>query len=320
MKGTKTQRWWLVLMIAAAAAMPSFTTHTALAAGSKSKVLILSTSVTDYGGGSSEQTAAKALGFDADVVTPAQWAAMSTSDFSTYRALILGDPTCDYSARNSVGAAEDNANTWSKAVTGNILVVGTDPVFHSSAEPGAQKLLEKGIAFATANSIFTGAYLDLSCYYDGTAPHTAVPVLKGFGDFTVTGVGCYNDAHITANHPAMKGLTDPDLSNWSCSVHEAFDVWPDTFSVLAIAKDFGAYKAPDGSVGSPYILARGTACGEKGLRHLDSTPAKGAVSGIIHETVEPAVYPVSPDATSLIHSMNCTVIVPAEKTVDGTLP
>ena len=57
---------------------------------------------------------------------------------------------------------------------------------------------------------------------------------------------------------ALTGITDATISNWSCSVHEAFDKWPVDFQVLAIARDIGSSStAPDGSVGTPYILARG---------------------------------------------------------------
>jgi hypothetical protein len=118
--------------------------------------------------------------------------------------------------------------------------------------------MEKAAAFTVAQTGKTGAYISLSCYYDSTDPLTPVPLLDGFGTFTVTGVNCYNDAHIVATHPALDGLTDATLSNWSCSVHEAFDTWPLSFEVLAIAENFGdSFTAPDGTVGTPYILARG---------------------------------------------------------------
>jgi len=78
------------------------------------------------------------------------------------------------------------------------------------------------------------------------------------GGFTVLGVGCFNDAHIVATHPSLTGITDATLSNWSCSVHEAFDKWPVDFQVLAIARNIGSsFTATDGTVGTPYILARG---------------------------------------------------------------
>jgi lysophospholipase L1-like esterase len=71
-------------------------------------------------------------------------------------------------------------------------------------------------------------------------------------------VGCYNNAHIVAESPALSGLTDADLSNWSCSVHEAFQTWSSGLIPLAIAKDFdSSYTASDGKQGPPYILAGG---------------------------------------------------------------
>jgi hypothetical protein len=80
----------------------------------------------------------------------------------------------------------------------------------------------------------------------------------GSGGFTVTGVGCYNDAHIVAVSPALNGLADADISNWSCSVHEAFQSWPGALVPLAIARSFdSSYTASDGSRGPPYILAGG---------------------------------------------------------------
>jgi cysteine-rich repeat protein len=92
-------------------------------------------------------------------------------------------------------------------------------------------------------------------------------VLDGFGTFTATAVGsCYNDVHVVATHPALTPVDDAILSNWSCSVHEGFDIWPASFSVLAIAENAGeAYTAGDGTVGTPYILARGVTslgCGD----------------------------------------------------------
>ena len=48
--------------------------------------------------------------------------------FATFKALILGDPTCT----GFPTVPETNRVVWSAAVTGNIVVVGTDPEFHSS--------------------------------------------------------------------------------------------------------------------------------------------------------------------------------------------
>jgi cysteine-rich repeat protein len=123
-------------------------------------------------------------------------------------------------------------------------------------------LTESGIAFAADEPAKTGAYITLSCYYFNAGASTPVPVLDPFGSFTVFGQtlfsSCPANSHIVAVHPALAGLTDADLSNWSCSTHEAFDSFPADFLVLAINSDIGStFTAPDGTVGGPYILARG---------------------------------------------------------------
>ena len=216
------------------------------------RVLLLEPTVSG-GCSSPEALAAQALGLAADVATGEAWSALGTDDFGAYRALVLGDPTCGW---GNAAPAEANAATWASAATGNVVINGTDPVYHDGQ--GGNALTTKSIAFAVADAAKTGAYISLSCYYHGVEANTPVPLLQGFGSFTVTGVGCYNDAHIVATHPALEGLTDETLSEWYCSVHEAFDSWPLTFEVLAIAEGAGTtYNATDGTVGIPYIVARG---------------------------------------------------------------
>lgn len=76
----------------------------------------------------------------------------------------------------------------------------------------------------------------------------------------MTGVGCFNDAHIVAVHPALGPLTDADVSNWFCSVHEAIDSFDPAFLPLVIANGIsgpGSLNFADGSFGIPYIVARG---------------------------------------------------------------
>lgn len=129
--------------------------------------------------------------------------------------------------RRSLGgdpsAAIANHDTWGAAITGNIIINGTDPVFHDGQ--GGNALTRHSVDFAIAQTNKTGLYASLSCYFHDTDPHTPVPMLDGLrpGGFSMTGVGCYNDAHIVATHPALAELTDTELSNWSCSVHEAFE-------------------------------------------------------------------------------------------------
>ncbi len=233
-------------------------------------VLILDTTVVG-GATSPEGVSATNAGFTVVVVNSTQWAAMSQADFGTYRAIILGDPFCGGSAAASLGPAAANAATWAAATNGNVIIIGTDPTLHAKTP-----VLDNGIAFAGSDPSRTGAYITLACYYHGTPALTPVPALDGFGSFTMTGVpGCFDDAHKVANHPALNGLGDAELSNWGCSVHEAFDGWPASFQVLAIALSGTVFTAGDGSVGTPYILARGEELVTLGLSLsplLDSNP------------------------------------------------
>ena len=270
------------------------------AAADNGKVLILSTTVSG-GTSSQEAQAVSALGLVPEVVSPAQWAAKSAADFDSYRALVLGDPNCGFGPAYTA-AAVNNRGIWGPEVDGNVIVNGTDPVFH--AGQGGLQVTRKGIAFAADVPGKTGMYISLSCYYHDTAPNTPVPLLDPFGAFAVSGVGCFNNAHIVATHPALLGLTDASLSNWSCSVHEAFRSWPasgpNSFTPLAIARNApgGTYTAPDGSVGLPYILARGeglsagnialapaTSTGDVGTLHTVTATVAADGSPLVGKTI-----------------------------------
>jgi hypothetical protein len=215
-----------------------------------------------------------AKGLGVDIVTDAQWVAMTTAQFADYNALILGDPTCQSGVFGGVATAASNSSVWGPAVDGNVILIGTDEVFHRSQ--GGLQVTNNAVGFAGDDPAKTGMMISLSCYYHGTAPNTVVPVLAPFGTFTMTGVGCYNDAHIVATHPALTSLTDANLSNWTCSVHEAFDSFPSTFLTLVIAEDSaaaplpGSRSFPDGTRGVPYVLARGT--GVRFIGQIDLTP------------------------------------------------
>ena len=235
-------------------------------------VLILSTTVTG-GASSREAQAAVAAGHTVEIATPAQWALKTAAQFDAYDALILGDPTCGGPGTAPyIGAAEANRMIWSPVIDGNIVVIGTDEVFHHTQ--GGSQLTTSAVTFAADAAGKTGLMVSLSCYYHDTAPLTPIPVLDQFGTgFKASGVGCFNNAHIVATHPALIGLTDASLSNWSCSVHEAISAFPSDFLPLAIARNVGgpgSMTFPDGSFGIPYILARGE--GLRFISNIDLTP------------------------------------------------
>ncbi|HEV3189475.1 MAG TPA: hypothetical protein VGY54_03205 [Polyangiaceae bacterium] len=227
------------------------------------------------------------LGYAVDLVDNATWASMTTAQFAAYKAIVMGDATCSVGTGN-VTAAEANTAVWGPAVTGNVLTLGTDPIFHYYAtRPDIAQVTYNAIKFAAAGT-GTGAYIALSCYYAGSGmTGIPVPVLSPFGSFTVRGggtLGCYNNAHIVATSPALTGLTDGILSNWSCSVHEAFDSFPGDFVPLSIAKDIsgaGSLTFADGSFGVPYMMVRGAVpvlCGD-GIVHSPEECDDGASNG-----------------------------------------
>jgi PKD repeat protein/lysophospholipase L1-like esterase len=240
----------------------AFTAVAALAAigaapalAQRDAVLILAPTVSG-GTNSLEAQLARNAGMEVDVVDGPTWLGMSEAQFDDYRAIVLGDPR--FAFPGNYQPAAENAATWGAIVDGNVVVIGTDPVDHQFS--GGRTLVEKGIAYAIDDADRTGLYVSLSDAYDGTAPGTALPMLYGLpgGDeFRIAGAGCYEDAHIIAEHPVIDQLTDAILSNWGCSVHNTFTAYPEGFIPLAIAEGQGDYVAPDGTVGFPYILVRG---------------------------------------------------------------
>lgn len=266
--------WCVALLCASMGIAAANTTYTNLVSApvAGNSVLILDSSVS--GGVSSlEAKEALNLGFDVVVNDNPTWLSMTTVNFASFRAIILGDPYCQGSTA-PVGAAIGNRTTWSPAVQGNMIIIGTDETLHAESSPGLKdrglNLTRRGIAFAANNPAKTGAFISLSCYYSG-APTTpqVVPLLDQYGTFTLHGsLNCYNNAHIVATAPALTGasvgsppvplLLDSSLANWSCSLHEGFDSWPPTFSVFAIGQGLtSVYTATDGTVGLPYILVTG---------------------------------------------------------------
>lgn len=220
--------------------------------------------------------ATSVLGYTTKVVSEAQWKTMRTAEFAAFKAIVIADPDCSTSP-SDVQFLTDTKNIWGPAVQGNIVVIGTDPTFHFSAQPGAKVLIDNSIKFAASGKSLAGAqqtglYYALSCYYNDV-DSAKVESLSYFGDFTVRGnLACYNKAHIVASSPALGTLNDAALSSWSCSVHEAFSSYPSVgingFEALAIAQDVigeGSQTFGDKTIGLPYIISRGATpagCGD----------------------------------------------------------
>ncbi|KAH8888623.1 hypothetical protein GQ53DRAFT_871645 [Thozetella sp. PMI_491] len=205
----------------------------------------------------------RAVGLTAYVCKNAsEWYNLTTADFAQYRAIIVPDPYCG--RLSGIDFLDDTKGTWSPAVQGNVVLIGTDPSYHAKSRPGAADLMKDTISFAASGTKGTGLYFSLSCYY-GAFENATVSSLSEFGTFNVRGdLSCYNAAHLVANASALTRVNDTSLSNWSCSVHEVFSgyptIEPNAFVPLAIAENatgVGKQSFADGTMGIPYIIARG---------------------------------------------------------------
>ncbi len=220
------------------------------------------------------RAAADRAGFSYDIKDATEWAAMTTAQFASYRAILIGDPFCG-SLSHDRGCRSRTAPSGAAAIDGNVIIDGTDPVFH-----GRNDFTNGAVGFATAASDRTGAYISLSCYYDGVAPNTAVPLLEPFGAFTATGVGLrQRRAHRRRAPGPVRHQRRVPLRLGLLGARRV-PAWPTSFSVLAIAKDVGtAYTATDGTVGTPYILARGEGLRRDQQRRPSTTDAAPTAPG-----------------------------------------
>jgi hypothetical protein len=250
---------------------------------------VIASSATDRSTGdtqSLEQQQAEALGYQVTPVDGATWDAMTQAQFASYQLLIIGDPGCSTDAVGPGSAALTNASTWEPAVMnsgGNKVLIGTDPTHHyllpaPYSAPAAPQLEENSLAYAGAVSGATGLYLDLGCSYAAAAAGTDAPILDGLvqgtGSFSVQGwddpnlktPACATAVNIVAASGPTSGLTDSELSNWDCSVQEAFTSFPSGYTPLALAPASSGfpseYCADDvqtmkQACGAPYILVSG---------------------------------------------------------------
>jgi hypothetical protein len=80
---------------------------------------------------------ARGMMLTADVLTPNAWATKSTSDFKSYKAIIVGDPNgLDVSVLDTL---VDSRHTWSPAIKGNIIILGSGPQNFTSRRSGANE-------------------------------------------------------------------------------------------------------------------------------------------------------------------------------------
>ena len=188
-----------------------------------------------------ERTVAEAQGYITVIPTSAQWDALTADGFRQYNAVVIPDSNHHHNpvgtAAEGLARAESTRVTWSAAVVGPKVVIGTDPVFHQ-ALAGTSLLMRNGINFASS-SPDTGLFAALSTAYFGVTSANVV-LLDQFGTFRTTSLES-SIAHIDLpGHPTMVDLTDALLSGWGSSVHSWFDVYPASWKVVAVEGTAGS--------------------------------------------------------------------------------
>jgi hypothetical protein len=204
-----------------------------------------------------ELASAAAAGFTTFVPTAVEWAAMTTSNFATYRGIVFGDPHCHGDEDFKLDGAYANRGVWTPAVTGNVLIHSFDPSWHHmyGSDPGTVAFLDSTVRYIGDESDKTGFYMSTSCYNFGDDGYS-VDILDGFGSFVGSPSHFGDDIHILDTaHPSLLGSTDDTLSSWGSSVHNFFTSYPSDFKVIAIAEhpsgeDF------EGKTGYPVLLVR----------------------------------------------------------------
>jgi hypothetical protein len=301
-----------VLLVAALAAALLVVAAAKQSQALNGKVLILDTTLAS-GASVNEETQAATLGLGADVVTPEQWAAMTTDQFAQYDAIVLGDNICDNAGDSvdTLAAPLANLATWIPAVSGNVFFSTSDAVYHAnngSNEAGATQQITQGLAYAAGAGV-TGLYFTSSCYDDDAWVGVLDALSPGW---SATDAGS-DDIHVTGSAALLMGLDDAALSFYGSSVHHLIDSWASDFTVYAIATDSesdaeatnapsagaavaleGPYEAQDGTTGAPVILVRGTATSPSHiLLQDDQTHEVGAPAHLLATVTNPNLDPAA---------------------------
>ena len=200
-------------------------------------------------------------GYSVTVWDAATWSGKSSADFAAFDVIVFGDWPAFGVYPSTWAPAVANQAVWAPTITGNRVVIGTDPDFHATnGTPAAVTVIADLVGFAAADPApGPGLYVALSGAYAGSPP-TPVDLLAPWGPVIAEDSGGGENIEIIASHPALTGLTNADLSNWGESTHEGFSSWSAGWVPLAMALDAptAPYHAGTGHDGLVYILASGS--------------------------------------------------------------
>ena len=173
-----------------------------------------------------EYTESSILTADGHTVTEwdaSVWASAVQADFEAFDAIVFGDHDCSGPYSTDFETVYTSRATWSAAVTGNIVVTGTDAGCHSGST-GADGFVESAVDWAASGN-GTGLYAS------GDWGRRDVDYLDVWGTWGTT-TSHYDTVTITdATHPIFTDVST--VSGWGNTAHSYIDTYPADWTVVA---------------------------------------------------------------------------------------
>ena len=173
-----------------------------------------------------DYTEASVLAADGHTVTEwdaSVWSSAIQSDFETFDAIVFGDKDCSGPSTSDFEILYTTRSTWSPAITGNIVVTGTDAGCHSGSS-GASPFIQASVDWAASGS-GTGLYVS------GDWGRRDWDYIDYWGTWGTT-TSHYDNAVITdPSHPVFDGVSS--ISNWGNTAHSYIDTYPTGWDVVA---------------------------------------------------------------------------------------
>ena len=157
-------------------------------------------------------------------VTDTEWRALTQSDFESYDVIIFADKDCSGPSADDLAVLYDTRTTWSPAITGNIVVTGTDAECHYG-NTYAWHFVEHAVEWAGDTS-GTGLYVSSDWGRRG------LDYMDQFGTWSSTSDNA-DDYTITDTSHAIwtwstTTITDSGMDSWGNTYHAYIDTWPST--------------------------------------------------------------------------------------------
>lgn len=167
------------------------------------------------------------------VASEAVWRAMTTADFASYHLILIGDEGCSGRSAAVEAILQDTWPAWNRAITGRVVVHGTDPGCHRS-NAGAARFLRDSLRWA-ASGPGTGLWISSDWGRNNFSD------LSGFGSWTTVTLHQEQFTISDRAHPIFAGSTDASMSNWGNTSHSYIQTFPASFRSVAYLAGNPAY-------------------------------------------------------------------------------